>query len=453
MLNTYQLERQIEAQMEQAHVPGVALAIVHGQEIAYARGFGVTSIEAGGNPVTPDTVFRIGSTSKALTGTAAMRLVETGKLDLDVSVKNYLPWFRLHDPDTADRVTLRKLLNHTAGLPTAYEPFGSRAPEALGSFIRQEVPKFVLVAPPGKVCSYSNLHTNIVGHIIEVVTGQFFEDAMQELIFQPLEMYRSTFDVSVAMTYPLALGHELSPDGFLCVQHRFVENVVHNPAGFGLSTVLDMANFAMMHMNGGRFRDQQLLSAALVAAMQTIEGDLYSMSKSGYGLPFLIHSYRGIQRVSHNGDVPSFGSLFYMAPDEGLAVIMLVNRIDDFWPAAIKIVNQIYTQLLDLPSVREEPQVIEPDRALWSMYVGIYESPIALPGLEVAARVEVKVVGDELTLDAGGVNLPLQAMRDDFYFALPPDSKRATPVGFIPEAEGPVQFLMLNSQPYRRVSG
>src|SRR6266566_8965899 len=106
MLNFYKLEQRIEQGMQKGHVPGLALAIVKDQEVIYARGFGVTSIEDGGVPVTPQTLFRIGSTTKPMTGTAILRLVEAGKLDLDRPVKKYIDWLTLSEEDAADRVTL-----------------------------------------------------------------------------------------------------------------------------------------------------------------------------------------------------------------------------------------------------------------------------------------------------------------------------------------------------------
>src|SRR5262245_51456582 len=110
MLDIQQLERCVADVMQTSRIPGLALALVSGRAVIYARGFGVTSLEDGGPPVTPQTLFRIGSTTKPLTGTAAMRLVEQGKLELDIPIKTYIDWFAMRDPGAADRVTLRMLL-------------------------------------------------------------------------------------------------------------------------------------------------------------------------------------------------------------------------------------------------------------------------------------------------------------------------------------------------------
>ena len=155
---------------------GLALAIVQGGEVAYANGFGVTSAEDGGVAVTPQTLFRIGSTTKPLTGTAVMRLVERGLLDLDRPVTAYLPWLRFSEAGVAERVTLRMLLSHTAGLPreqiTPHLLFGRRDPAGLEAYVREELPRLPLVAPPGVVWSYSNPGINLAGYLAEVVSGR-----------------------------------------------------------------------------------------------------------------------------------------------------------------------------------------------------------------------------------------------------------------------------------------
>ena len=135
MLNITELEQLVETAMQTAKVPGAALAIVHERKLIYARGFGVTSIEDGGIPVTPQTIFRIGSTSKPLTATAIMRLAEAGKVELDTPVSEILPDLELSVPGAIGEITLRHLLSHTAALPTAAEHYGSREAAGLKSAV------------------------------------------------------------------------------------------------------------------------------------------------------------------------------------------------------------------------------------------------------------------------------------------------------------------------------
>ncbi|HZR44521.1 MAG TPA: serine hydrolase, partial [Ktedonobacteraceae bacterium] len=129
---------------------------------------------------------------------------------------------------------------------TRYRPFGRRDPEALEGCVREELPHLPLVALPGKVHSYSNPGLILVGYVAQVVSGKAFAVMMSEEVFGPLNMQRTTFDPVVALTYPMAQTHR-RPDGkTLQVWHRFFDNSGHAPSGYAFSTVLDLANFAIM---------------------------------------------------------------------------------------------------------------------------------------------------------------------------------------------------------------
>ena len=441
MLNVVALEQDIEARMQAAHVPGLALAIVKGQGVIYARGFGIISVEDGGLPVTPQTLFRIASVTKPLTGTAIMRLVEAGKLDLDRPIKEYIDWFTLSQEGAADIVTLRMLMCHITGLPSDYVSFGRRDPAGLEMHIREDIPHYPLVVPPGKLYFYSNPGLNVAGYIAEVVSGQPFAELMQSMVFDPLEMKRTTFDPTVAMTYPLALPHHLNADGTLSVQHRYADNAAYYPSGSAISTVLDLANFAMIHLNKGRFRGKQILSAESVAEMHRPHADLFVVTGEQYGLTFRTEPYKGLRLVRHNGHVNTFGSKFWMAPDEGVAVVMLFNRAADGL-GADDIMRQILDQLLDLPTGAVKRQVIEPERELWPLYTGTYLGPYC--GLAT-----IRVMEDRLLLDLNGKILPLLALRRDLYFAEKSESKEFVSIGFFLEG-GAVPCIIVDGFPCER---
>ena len=110
------IDAYVQAEMQAARVPGLALGIVHGDQIVHLQGFGIA--DPSGRPVTPQTPFIIGSTTKSMTAVAMMQLVEAGKVELDAPVQRYLPWFRVADAEASARITIRHLLNHTSGLPT-----------------------------------------------------------------------------------------------------------------------------------------------------------------------------------------------------------------------------------------------------------------------------------------------------------------------------------------------
>ncbi|HLX39527.1 MAG TPA: serine hydrolase domain-containing protein [Ktedonobacteraceae bacterium] len=439
MLNFYQLEQSIEATMHDSHIPGLALAVVHECKLIYARGFGVTSVEDGGKPVTPETLFRIGSVTKPLTGTAIMRLVEAGKLDLDTPVKAYIDWFRLSDPDATEYVTLRMLLSHTSGLPTDGQHFGSRDPQGLEVSVREQIPAYALLAPPNTIMSYSNPGLNLAGYIAEVASGKHYAELMQEAVFEPLQMHRTTFDPTRAMTYPLAQSHDLDKDGKLHVQHQYADNVAHYPSGFAISTVVDLANFAMMHMQQGLFQGQRMLTPESVREMHRPQASLYTPDDSAYGLTFHVKTCKGMQQVGHDGGISTFGSRLAMFPEKGTAVIMTFNR---WLPTVDTVTEYIFDSLLNLPEQQPEPQMIEPDRSFWSNYCGTY-----LGQWRGLAKIEAE--DDHLVLKQNDTIIPLQAMRNDLYIGHSADDKTLIPVGFPPSA-GLTPSIYVNSFVHKR---
>lgn len=446
MLNFSKLEQEIKRQMQEAKIPGLALAIVRGQEVIYAQGFGVTSVEEGGVPVTPGTLFRIGSVTKPLTGTAVMRLVESGVLDLDAPVKKYVPWLKFSEPGAAEGITLRMLMSHTAGLPHVShenDPFGRCDPGGLEAHMRERMPHYPMIAPPGKVYSYGNADIDLVGYVAERVSGKPYPQLMQELVFDPLEMRHTTFEPHVAMTYPLAQAHDLAEDGTLRVLHRFADNSTQYPSGFAISTVLDLARFAILHLNQGVFRGQRILSSESVAEMHQTQADMYTIAHAGYGLTFASRTYNGIRCVGHGGVLTTYRSYFILAPSRGTAVILLSNRRD---PGLLlePLAHNILHRVLNLPKQVAIPEAVEPDRALWPRYVGSYVG-------NRTGLAAIQTVKDQLILELNGHRVPLRALRQDLYFGQRSGSAEMVSVGFIPERRGQTQFIMVDGSPCQRL--
>jgi CubicO group peptidase (beta-lactamase class C family) len=368
VLNVHALEARIDRELAEARVPGFAIALLRGGEVVYARGFGVTATDDGGRAVTPATLFRVGSVTKAMTGTAVMRLVADGKLALDTPVREYVPWFRLSDAAATEAVTLRMLLSHTAGLPHDHKPYGPRDAAALERRVREEVPAYPLVAPPGARWSYSNTGIHVAAFVAESVTGKTFPELMRELLFEPLGMARTTFDPTVAMTYPLAQSHDLGEDGQLSVRRRYADNAANYASGQAISTVLDLARFAQLHLRRG----EGLLPAELVEEMHRPHASRPAPGASShppaldravagapprgaepapppasgaYGLTFAIGERNGARRVGHGGGITEFGASFDMAPDRGAAVITLRNRLAPEL-AVGRLVDDLFGELL-----------------------------------------------------------------------------------------------------------
>lgn len=178
------------SQMLGVGIPGLALGIVHGDQVIHLRGFGVA--DPSGRAVTPQTPFIIGSTSKSFTALAVMQLVEAGKLDLNTPVQHYIPWFRVADPLASAHITVRHLLNQTSGIPSAagLAPLTGNSDATLEQRVR-ELSTVVLTKPVGTTYQYSSANYAVLGLLIQSVSGQSYEDYIQQHIFAPLTMRHS----------------------------------------------------------------------------------------------------------------------------------------------------------------------------------------------------------------------------------------------------------------------
>jgi CubicO group peptidase (beta-lactamase class C family) len=432
-MNYLQLDKLIEGHMDQAHVPAVAQAVVSEQEILYAKGFGLTSVEEGGAPVTSRTLFRIGSVTKSLVATAIMRLIENGQLDLDQPLKTYVEWLRFDEPHAEERITLRMLLSHTSGLPKDSHG-GSADSDGLVRYVRELLPRYPFIAPPGRLYSYANAGFSLIGYIAQVVTGNSFPNLMRELVFDPLEMNRTTFDPLVAMTYPYALPHILREDQ-LHVLHLVSYGQAIAPAGGAYSTVEDLANFAMMHLQHGRFNDRQLLSSSIISQMQTQQALRYLTHPAGYGLGFELMTYKGVPCLGHSGSMSTFGSQLMLLPDKHLAFILMVSRIS-FMKLLVRV---LLDHLLDLPAEPQRPGITSPKRSQWSKYTGSFLGTRA--GLAM-----ISVEDDHLVLELNNQRLALQAYSENVYFGYRPGSVIPISIGFIPEEKEPVRYITIDEK-------
>lgn len=437
MLDIFALEQEIAAAMQAAHVPGVALAVVHQHRLIYAHGFGVTSVETR-QPVTTDTLFRIGSTTKPLTTIMVMQLVEEGLLDLDAPLSDLLPDLTLSDPHAASRITPRLLLAHRAGLPTAAEHHGSREAAGLREAIYRDIGAYPLLAEPGRIWSYSNPGINIVGHLAEQATGKDYTTLMQERVFTPLYMHHTTFDPLVAMTYPLAQSHTLDADGRLVVEHHYADNSAHYPAGFAISTVLDMANVARMLLADGQFEGRQLLNAASVAQMKTPQAQFPTFDQDGYGLTLTCWRHRGVQLVGHGGRISQFASDFTLAPETGTAVILLANHAAQWEPHETRLTQRVLGMLVSFtePSI---PVLTEPHRTHWDALTGLY-----VGGNHGMAQVSVS--DDHLIMEWQGEKLPLHR-REGLSYAVKMPDETWMPLQFDRQGDQAADYLTLLERP------
>src|SRR5690348_5478267 len=243
-----ELDTKINAGVEAYGIPGAAVAVwADGQE--YVTGYGVTNIDHP-VPVDGDTVFRIGSTTKTFTGTAMMRLVDEGKVDLDAPVRRYLPDFAVADPAASVAVTVRQLLNHTSGwLGDDIEAFGP-GDDAVARYVTA-MTRLPQLTPPGTVFAYNNAGLVVAGRIIEVVTGSTYESAVQKLLLEPLQLGHTHYfsdqiiGLNVAASHNVVDAKPVADTGFWAFPRSC------NPTGGLMSSVRDQLRYARFHLGDG----------------------------------------------------------------------------------------------------------------------------------------------------------------------------------------------------------
>ncbi len=385
----------IEQEMAIQQVPGLAVAVIQKGVPLFNRGFGLADVAAG-TEVTPDTLFRIGSITKPLTAIGLLQLVEAGQVNLDAPVVTYLPEFIVNDT-----ITVRQLLSHSSGLGDAAIPYGRTDPAALQAYVASLNPASAF-APPGMLFSYSNPGFNVVGRIIEVVTGMPYADYMTEQIFPMLEMTHTTFMRQEALTEGLALGYYPARSAPELVE-RDPDNGAEYPSGFAFSNIQDLTHLALFLLNDGLLEGKQHLSPA---AVQEMKMPVISVAplEMGYGLGLLVSTRNGEATVGHNGTINGYSATMELMPSQELAVIVLSNR-NNYDPE--RITQAAFDLFVETPETTST-QEIALDEATLATYTGRYVMSSALPG-EAAEFVEVAVQDGRLMASMTGITFELRA--------------------------------------------
>jgi len=316
------IDAYIQSRMQIANIPGLALGVVYGDEVVYLRGYGIAAPD--GRAVTPQTPFILGSTSKSFTALAVMQLVEAGRIDLDAPVTTYLPWFRTNDAAASAQITVRHLLNQNSGLP-AYEGRRGIADNdqsgiALENGIR-DLSGVPLSQPAGQSYEYANENYNILGLIIQAVSGNSYEEYIRSAIFAPLQMTHSAAALSDPAAIDIATGYRywfFWPVAFDAPYPRRM-----TPSGFLISSAEDISHYLVAQLNGGAYGNNQLLSPEGIVTLHTPGTGVSSLSS--YGMGWVIEGQLGSTRIWHNGDVSNFHSNLLLLPDQHIGIVVLVN--------------------------------------------------------------------------------------------------------------------------------
>jgi CubicO group peptidase (beta-lactamase class C family) len=314
----------MEDQLRTANIAGAVVAIVQGEGVVLAKGYGYSDIERQRPVDAENTLFRPGSVSKLFTFTAVMQLVEQGKLDLDADVNRYLKSFKI--PATFPQpVTLRDLLAHTAGFENINVQLF--APDAahlvpLREALQKNMPR--RVRPPGLYSSYSNYGAALSGLIVEEVSGQGFDDYVEEHIFKPLGMAHTTFrePLPADLATLMSKGYAFGGGAFVPLDFEYLHNAA--PAGSASATALDMAKFMIAHLHNGQYGAVRILKEDTAREMH---GRLFANDSRLPGMAYGFNegSINGRRFLGHRGDTQWFHSDLHLILDQGVGIFVSYN--------------------------------------------------------------------------------------------------------------------------------
>jgi CubicO group peptidase (beta-lactamase class C family) len=386
------LQQKLTELATELEVVGAAAGVVIDGEEHYAF-HGVTSVE---NPLEVDekTLFQFGSTGKTYTATAMMRLVEQGKVDFDAPVRKYLPEFKLRDADVAEKVTVLHLFNHTAGWEGDMMDQTGDGDDALEKYVARMV-RLQQVSPLGETVSYNNASLSVAGRIIEKVTGTTYEQAIRDLLLEPLGLGHTFFFPNEVMTRRFAVGHNRHEDGRVTIARPWAMPRGNAAAGGMSANARDQIAWAKFHLGDGTAPDgTQLLSEELLARMQEPTADMRGSALGDFiGISWLLRDVDGVRLVGHGGTTNGQHSEFVMVPERGFALISMTNSGPNGSQLNTLLEKWALEHFAGLNDVEPE-QLVLGDEALMQ-YVGSYETIAAKCAItaeagRLLAKVEIK---------------------------------------------------------------
>lgn len=420
------LERVVLAELEETKTPGAVVAIVKGDTIVYQKGFGVSNVETA-QPLAADMLLRIGSMTKMYTAATLLSLAEEGKIDLNAPIGKYVDGL----PSRLASLTAHQLMSHTAGLSDSANLVGTHDESALAAEVRGYKDS-MFFTEPGAVFSYANPGWVLAGYLIERLTGEPYSKGVQKRVLDPLKMGRTTFQPTVAMTYPFSVGHVGETGGAARVMRPMEDNSQIWPAGFLFSNGPDLARFAVAFMNGGQIDGKQALSAKVVAQMSTPVVPVHSQYDGSYGYGLIIRDYRGVRLVEHGGTTRSFASDFLMAPTQHVAVIVLANRSNHL----MKTVEKALEIMLPLAPKPADPEPLKfTDREI-EEYAGRYAQDPNSPAVFELVR-----AGDGMAFKQGQAQFPLTKVGNDVFTVKLPGFSTPLRMKIVRGSDGRVAYL------------
>ncbi|MCW5943673.1 MAG: beta-lactamase family protein [Fimbriimonadaceae bacterium] len=308
------IEGLVSAAMSGQGIPGASIAVVQEGRFVWTQGFGLADVE-NRVPATGNTVYRLASISKTITGVAAMILKEQGKLDLDAPVRTYVPGL----PDHYATLTTRQVLGHIGGV--RHYKLGETSSNRPYRDVLETLAQFAadpLVAPPGEKYEYSTFGFNVAGAVIQGAAGVPYEEFVKRAIFEQVGMRRIRPDDPFAIIPNRAQGYTLDAAGELRNSEQV--NVTNKVPGGGFcSTAADLARFAAALLRGDLLKPESL--EEMWTSQKTNDGN-----ETGYGIGWGVQRGPEVFRVSHGGGQSRVATFLALWPGRKTAVAIMTNR-------------------------------------------------------------------------------------------------------------------------------
>ena len=418
-------------------VPGAAVVIVSDDQVVYAQGFGV-KVQGGKDPVTPDTIFALGSCSKAFTTTLMAMVVDDGKLAWDDPVRKHLNYFHLRDTVADSAVTLRDLVTHRTGVGS-HDFLWYRSPLSHEERIR----KLALLEPAYTFRSgfqYQSTMFTAAGLAAESAAGDKWVDLVQKRVLDPLDMkHVKLTSVAATKTDDHATPHRRNERGSIEAIDWY-EMKEPDPAGSVSASARDLGQWMRFHLNHGKMDGKQLVSAKnldethtpqnVIRMTPALEAMHPETSLMNYAMGWVVHDYRGQRVVAHAGLIDGFRVQITMVPEKKLGIAVLTNFQDARMTTAVSCtLVDVYLGLkrrnwdeyllkvvkdeADAQSARRKEKDkqrqpdVKPTREL-PAYVGVYED-------EAYGKMEIKLQGNALVLKWNSYSPPLNHFKGDAF--------------------------------------
>jgi len=337
------LDAELQKVLETWKAPGFAVAVVEKNKIIYAKGFGYSDYEKK-IAVTPNTLFAIGSCSKAFTSAILGQLRGESKLAFEDKPSKYIPELKFFNDQMNNTIQIRDLMSHRTGLPRhdfSWYLFPSDSKDSLIQRVAYQEP----FAGVREKWYYNNFMFLAQGVVAEKITGKSWEENVRERIFKPLGMERSNLSIpEMQKATDIAIGYGLKNE-----THTEKMDYYHiagmAPAGSINSSVTEMSNWVITWINGGKFKGKEIIPANYVTeamSSQMVIGAALpdknnpDLHLSNYGYGWFLASYKGHYRVEHGGNIDGFSASTSFFPSDSVGIVVLVNQNGSAVPSVVR---------------------------------------------------------------------------------------------------------------------